>query len=277
MDELLRRPNARAGVVAHHAERAGDVATLLRFAQIAGDEAARAGAPREAAAHYEAVLKHRDSIDAATLANTLERFADQAYLMGAADTAMVAMREAADLRREAGQAVKLGHDLTRLTRFAWMCGQRQEAERFVTQSIRELEQVEAGRELAWAYSHKAQLEMLASAMPNAVEWGERALNLAQQLGEDEIACHALANIGTAKADTKRVGDLADLQRSLEMALQGKFHDHVERATCNLTCTSYTRREYPPRSPTLIAVLRMPRHGAHTLGRVSARLARHDLR
>ncbi|HEX4210558.1 MAG TPA: AAA family ATPase [Candidatus Binataceae bacterium] len=242
VDELVRRPNARASEIAHHAERAADVETQLKFAGFAGNEAARAGAPREAAAHYGAILKHREKIDAATLTDTLERYADQSYLMGAADAAMTAMQEAAELRRHSGETLKLGHDLTRLTRFAWMCGRRREAERFVAEAIGVLEKAPAGRELAWAYSHKSQLEMLASLTDSAVQWGDRALALAERLGEEEIVVHALGNIGTAKADSSRSGSLVELKRSFELALAGKFHDHVERACCNLTCTHYVRRE-----------------------------------
>ena len=66
VDVLKRRSDARAGEIAHHAERAADVASLLTFAQRAGEEAARAGAPREAAAHFAAVLRHRDALGASS-------------------------------------------------------------------------------------------------------------------------------------------------------------------------------------------------------------------
>ncbi|HEY4340665.1 MAG TPA: AAA family ATPase [Steroidobacteraceae bacterium] len=243
VNELARRPNARASEIAHHAQRAGDVEKQLKFAAIAGRESAGAGAPREAVAHYEAILRHRDILDATTLTDALERFAEQSYLMGAVDNAVTAMQEAAELRRSTGETLRLGQDLTRLTRFAWMCGRRHEAEGFVDEAIGVLEQAPPGRELAWAYSHKSQLEMLASLIPQAVQWGERALSLARSLGEDEIAVHALGNIGTSRADSARSGNLTELEQSLELALKGNFQDHVERASCNLTCTHYTRREY----------------------------------
>ena len=243
VNELVRRPNARASEIAHHADRAGDIPTQLQFAPIAGNEAARAGAPREAAAHYAAILHHRERIDAATLTDTLERYAEQSYLMGAVDAAMRAMREAAGLRRQSGETVRLGNDLTRLTRFAWMSGRRDEAEGFVAEAIAVLEQAPPGGELAWAYSHKSQLEMLASLTVSAIEWGQRALVLAQRLGEEEIVVHALANIGTAKADSQRPEGFDDLNQSLELATARRFDDHVERASCNLTCSHYTRRDY----------------------------------
>jgi DNA-binding CsgD family transcriptional regulator/tetratricopeptide (TPR) repeat protein len=240
---LKRRSDARASEIAHHAERAADVASLLTFAHRAGEEAARAGAPREAAAHFAAVLRFRDDLGSVPVVEILEHYAEQAYLMGGADIAMISMTEAAELRRRANDTLGLGRDLTRLTRFAWMCGRRAEAERFVEEAIAVLQTAPPGPELAWAYSHQSQLDMLASRMDSAITWGERALELAGRLGQKEIIIHALGNIGSAKADDVGSGNCVELEQSFELAVAGKFHDHVERASCNLTCSYYWRRDY----------------------------------
>jgi DNA-binding CsgD family transcriptional regulator len=243
VDVLKRRPDARASEIAHHAERAGDFAALLRFAQLAGEEAARAGAPREAASHFAAMLLHRDVLESDLVVEILERHGEQAYLMGSSDLAMISMTEAAELRRQANDTLKLGRDLTRLTRFAWMCARRAEAERFVDEAIAVLQTAPPGPELAWAYSHQSQLDMLASRVDSAISWGERALGLARQLGEKEIIVHALGNIGTAKADERGFGSGRELEQSYDLAVAGRYHDHVERASCNLTCACYWRRDY----------------------------------
>jgi DNA-binding CsgD family transcriptional regulator/tetratricopeptide (TPR) repeat protein len=243
VDVLKRRSDARASEIAHHAERAADVAALLKFAHRAGEEAARAGAPREAAAHFAAVLRHRDALEPGLLIPVLERYAEQAYLMGGADFAMIAMTEAAELRRRANDILGLGRDLSRLTRFAWMCGRRAEAEGFVEEAIAVLSTLPPGSELAWAYSHQSQLDMLAARMDTAIIWGEKALELATRLGEKEIIIHALGNIGSAKADLDALAPCVELEQSYELAVAGKFHDHVERASCNLTCAHYWRRDY----------------------------------
>jgi DNA-binding CsgD family transcriptional regulator len=243
VDVLKRRADGRPSEIAHHAERAGDVAALLKFAQRAGEAAAAAGAPREAAAHFGAMLRHRDAMSPSAVVATLEQQAEQAYLTGSAEIAMSSMMEAAELRRRAGEILKLGRDLTRLTRFAWMCARRADAEAFVEEAIAVLETVPPGAELAWAYSHQSQLDMLASRMDRAIGWGERALTLARKLGEQEIIVHALGNIGTAKSDDGGAGDVDELLESLNLAITGRYHDHVERASCNLTCTHYWQRDY----------------------------------
>jgi DNA-binding CsgD family transcriptional regulator len=243
VNELRRRRNSRASEVAHHAERAADVPALLEFSHIAADEAARAGAPREAASHYARMLQHRHLLEVELLMKALECHAEQSYLMGDSLTAMDSMTEAAQLRREANDMLSLGRNLTRLTRFAWMCGRRVDAERYVHDAIEVLRAVPPGPELAWAYSHQSQLDMLAFRMDHAIEWGEQALKLAVELDDKEIIVHALSNVGSARAELQIPAGFRELEQGFDLAVAGRFHDHVERAACNLTCMHYWRRDY----------------------------------
>ena len=243
VDELRRRPQARAGEIAHHAERAGDAAAVLEFSRVAGEVAARAGAPREAASHFAAMLRHRELLEGDELPATLERHGEQCYLRGDSVAAMHAMIEAAALRRAANDRVGLGRALTRLTRFAWMCGRRSEAEHFIREAIFELQSAPPGAELAWAFSHQSQLDMLAFDMQGALHWGQQALELGTRLGEKEIVVHALSNLGSARAELENTDRCSELEESFKLAVVGGYHDHVERAACNLTCIYYWRRDF----------------------------------
>jgi DNA-binding CsgD family transcriptional regulator len=84
--------------------------------------------------------------------------------------------------------------------------------------------------------------MLAFARDSAIEWGMRALELAEALGEQEIIIHALANIGTARSDRAGPAGPDELVRSFELARAGDYHDHVGRSACNLACAAYWRRD-----------------------------------
>ena len=243
IEALKSAAAARPSEIAHHAERAGDIPTLVAFARRAGEEAAQAGSPREAAAHFAAMLRHREALGPDKIVTALELHAEQSYLAGAADVAAQSMREAAQMRRAAGDAIGLGRDLTRLTRYSWVCGQRPEAERYIAEAIAVLEEAEAGTELAWAYSHQSQLDMLASNPDGAIRWGEKALDLAEKLGAQEVLIHALSNVGTVRMERFGVEMADDLKRSLELARAAGLHDHVERAACNLSCGAYWRRDY----------------------------------
>ncbi len=61
-----------------------------------------------------------------------------------------------------------------------------------------LEPLGPGPELAMAYSNLAQLRMLDHDLEGTLQWGNRAIALAEELGETETLVHALANIGAAR-------------------------------------------------------------------------------
>lgn len=241
--ELLKAAG-RPSEIAHHAEHAADIATLITFARRAGEEAVRAGSPREAAAHFATLLRHREALTPEEIARNLELHAEQSYLMGACEAAVTSMREAAEMRRAAQDVLALGRDLTRLTRYSWICGRRVDAENYVAEAIAVLEAAGAAGELAWAYSHRSQLEMLASNPDSALRWGEKALALAEKAGEQEALIHALGNVGTVRMELAGLDATVELTRSLELARAAGLHDHVERAFCNLSCGAYWGRHYP---------------------------------
>jgi DNA-binding CsgD family transcriptional regulator len=129
-----------------------------------------------------------------------------------------------------------------MSRLSWFLGDRAAADRHAADAVRTLEPLGPGRELAMAYSNRAQLAMLADDVDAAVAWGGRAIALAEQLGDDEILAHALNNMGTAEYTAGRAGGRARLERSLALALAHGFHEHVARAYTNLGSMAVVRLE-----------------------------------
>jgi Tfp pilus assembly protein PilF len=89
-----------------------------------------------------------------------------------------------------------------------------------------------------AYSNLAQLRMLDHDLEGTLQWGERAIALAAELGEIETLAHALNNVGSARsyADDDRGYD--DLVHSLDLAMANGLYDHASRALVNLAYTSF---------------------------------------
>ena len=136
-----------------------------------------------------------------------------------------------------------------------MCGRRAEAERFVEEAIAVLQTAPPGPELAWAYSHQSQLDMLASRMDSAIAWGERALELARKLGQKEVIIHALGNIGSAKADDVGSGTCVELEQSFELAV-----DHFDLFGLKQVWRRLSNRSYRApvfRTPSLYKLVRHP--------------------
>jgi DNA-binding CsgD family transcriptional regulator len=94
-----------------------------------------------------------------------------------------------------------------------------------------------------AYSNVAQLKMLEYAYSDAVDWGARAVELAERLGDDEILAHALNNVGSAELQAGIANGAAKIERSLDLALIAGLHEHAARAFTNLATISVMRRDF----------------------------------
>jgi tetratricopeptide (TPR) repeat protein len=115
--------------VVHHAAEAGDVDAIVRFGPAAAREAARAGAHRQAVAHYRLALGHRERFPPARRADLLEGCAIECYAIGDGRGAVTAQEAAVELRRRLGDPLALGAGLRWLSRMWWWSGDRPAAER----------------------------------------------------------------------------------------------------------------------------------------------------
>ncbi|HEV2066820.1 MAG TPA: helix-turn-helix transcriptional regulator, partial [Thermomicrobiales bacterium] len=79
----------------------------------------------------------------------------------------------------------------------------------------------------------AQLSMLAWDAERAVEWGKRAITIAERIGDTETLVHALNNVGTAQLPHGEDEGREHVERSLALALSAGLEDHAARAYTNL--------------------------------------------
>ena len=245
---VLRRLLERGGSVStarlvHHATLAGDVAAVRRYAPEAAREASALGAHREAAAHYRTALDHAPADDLEARATLSEGRAYECYLVNQFDDAVAARETALGLRRQQDNLLKVGDNLCWLSRLAYIRGRGQDARKLATEAVQILEQLPPGPELAMAYSAMSQRHMLSEDNLAAVDWGQRALRIAEPLGLTETVVHALNNVGTAELQMGDLAGRAKLERSLELALAHGMHEHAGRAYINLADHALVVRDY----------------------------------
>ena len=233
---LAAAANPDLARLAHHAEAAGDVEAVLRYAPAAGERAAKLGSHREAAAQFARALRYEQRAD------LLERLSYECYLTDRIEDAIDARRAALEMHTD---PLRRGDAHRWLSRLAWFKGDNATAEREAWRAVELLEPLDPGPELAMAYSNLAQLRMLARDEPGTTEWGERAIALAERLGDTAILTHALNNLGTARVLSGRPDGLALLERSLALALEASLDEHVARAYTNLGASLLDVRELAP--------------------------------
>jgi DNA-binding CsgD family transcriptional regulator len=237
LDRLTGAGERSLARLAHHAAGARDTATILRYAPLAAAEAAKAGAHHEAAAHYRTALQDSGMLSDLERATLLEALSYECYLTERLSEALDRRIEALSIWRALGETLKEGDNLRWQSRLNWFLGRNVAAQECAMKAIAILGALPPSRELAMAFSNKAQLHMLAQEREDAVTWGTRAIALAKLFGDDEILAHALNNVGAADDDD------ATIERSLRLALECGLQEHVARAYTNLASVNVRRCNY----------------------------------
>jgi len=168
--------------LAHHAEEASDAAAVLVYAPAAAERAIAAGAHREAAAQYARALRHADGLADDKHADMVSAYARETNAIGHSEQTIEALTKAMELRRKLGDTLGEGNHLSRLTMPYINLGLNSDAEKASLESIATLEAIEPSVELASAYGYQGYLRMLGRDNYAAVEWGERAVELAERFG-----------------------------------------------------------------------------------------------
>ena len=241
---LLRRegepvPLAR---LVHHAVRAGEEDATLRFATPAARQASALGAHREAAALYRTSLSFARRLSPEAHAELLEGLSFENYLIDNIETAIQAREQANQIWKRLDRIERAGDCSRWLSRLYWSAGNRKEAEKYADQAIEMLTALPPGPALAMAFSNKSGLHMVAWEVEPALEWGNRAIELAEELGAVEILVHAMTNVGSIEFLINFEAGREKIERALQIAREHEMHDHASRCYVNLasSCVQFHR-------------------------------------
>jgi len=184
--------------LAHHAEAAGDVEAVLRFAPAAAALAGAVGAHRESAHHYAQALRYGDRLDPSRRAALLMNRAYECYITDDNDEAVASTRAAMASCREAGDVRGEGAALVRMSEFMWCPGRVAECWEAAREAVALLEQVEPSLELGRAYGQLAFLARAACDGAEATKWCLLALEWAERSRDLPMLAGVLAALGEAE-------------------------------------------------------------------------------
>jgi DNA-binding CsgD family transcriptional regulator/tetratricopeptide (TPR) repeat protein len=189
--------------VVHHAEAAGAEEVVSEYALVAARRAATLESNREAFSHFQRAADFFDRLDPDARAEALEELALAAYLVGRLDHAFGAIEQAIAIHADSGDRAAIGRCTRVLSRLYWFSGDGEPARAEALEAVAILEPLGESVELARAYSGVSQLAMLEDDAGQAIDWGERALELAVRLGDESTRAHSLVNIACAKVQRDR--------------------------------------------------------------------------
>lgn len=237
LSALLTRGADPADIV-HHAEEAGDIESVATHALVAARQAAAVESNREAFAHYLRASQFSDRLSQPEQAVLFEELAVAAYTVDRMPEAFDAIERAIAINRETGEEIALGRCTRFLSRCHWFAGDGAAAMREARTAVGILEPLGESVELARAYSALSQEAMLAGRIDETLEWGNRAVDMAERLGDEAVKAHAMVNIGSIlfQSDPTQTATLLEAHHLADAI--GDRHEAV-RALLNLGYSALT--------------------------------------
>jgi DNA-binding CsgD family transcriptional regulator/tetratricopeptide (TPR) repeat protein len=140
---------------------------------------------------------------------------------------------------------KEGNCMRFLSRLWWHEGNGKKSETYASQAIEVLNDQPFSKARAMALSNMSQLKMVSDQWGECMQWGEKAIVMAKELGDEESLCHALNNVGTTqfRIQSLRQKGIELLQQSLRIALKNSYEEHAARAYINLGSNAVVMKDY----------------------------------
>lgn len=238
--------------ILHYAKNANEKKVVAKYAPQAAKKAASIGAHKEASKLFLTAIEYFEGNDTSKLAELYQAYAHECYLSNQVKQAIAFTEKVLDFRKEKAELNKTGDSLLFLSRLCWFDGNRNGAENFALQAIELVKAQRTSSTKAMAFSNMSQLKMLSDEVVDCILFGEKAIEMAKELNDEEVVCRALNNIGAVKIlnPSSEQKGMAMLQQSLEIALQLSYHEHAARGYSNMAASSIRIKNYAAAKKTL---------------------------
>lgn len=231
--------------IIHHAKNANEYDTVAKYAPIAARHAALVGAHTEASKLYLTAIEYYQGNDNDILIQLYESYAYECYLTNQVKEAIIYTGKALNIWKEGNDLEKTGKCLRFFSRLWWLDGNTDNARKFADQAVELLAGQPPSPAKAMAFSNMSQLNMVFDQPEESISWGEKAIAIAREIGDEETLSHALNNVGCIYMNIPSFHEkgVGLLQQSLDIALRNEFHEHAARAYSNLASNSIELKKY----------------------------------
>ncbi len=238
--------------IIHHAKNANEYEIVVHYAPIAAMHAAAVGAHTEASRLYLTAIEYYQGSDKDILIQFYESYAYECYLTNQAKEAIIYTGKSLNIWKAKNDLEKTGNCMRFLSRLWWLEGNAKNAKKFAEEAVDAFSNQPSSHAKAMAFSNMSQLKMLFDQPAESIGWGEKAINMAKELGDEETLSHALNNVGSVYMNIRSSVQegIELLQQSLGIALKNSFHEHAARAYSNLGSNALKMKNYTLATKTL---------------------------
>ena len=246
--EVLREnfdENKQIERIIHHAKNANENELVVQYAPLAARQAAALGAHIEACKLYLSAIEYYQGNDNDVLIQFYEPYAYECHLTNQVKEAIIYTGKALAIWKEKNDLQKAGNCMRFLSRLWWLDGNVKDAKKFAEQAIEVLGSQPSSPAKAMAYSNMSQLKMVFDQPADCIAWGEKAIAIAKEVGDEKTLSHALNNVGCVHMNRQSSYQMGVelLQESLEIALRNSFHEHAARAYSNMASIALNMKNY----------------------------------
>jgi ATP/maltotriose-dependent transcriptional regulator MalT len=241
---LSGRPSlSEPAELVNHAILAGDADAVLELAPRAARQAVALGAHKDALMHYDAAISFAARLPLADRALLLEAHAYECWVADDLPRALASQREAIAHWQELGRREAETEALVGLALFEFWNGDSSSAIETAQRATARYDSLIPGPGLARAFARVAQLFMITGRFSEAISWGTRAAELAEQYGDEGSMVHALNTIGTSESVLGDESGREKLEESLRRAYAANLEEDIARAYNNLLVDAREHRRY----------------------------------
>jgi DNA-binding CsgD family transcriptional regulator/tetratricopeptide (TPR) repeat protein len=231
--------------IVHYAKNANENEVVVKYAPVAAKQAAAVGAHIEASKLYLTAIEYSNGRNMDQILAFYDAYAYECYLTNQTKEAIIYYGKALELWKQKGEPEKVSYCLYFLSRLWWISDNLIKAERYAEQAIEVLDSQPTSRAKAMAFSLMSQLKMFSDLSDECIQWGQKAIRLAEELSDDAILSYALGNVGSVQTRIPALSEkgLAMLQQSLDIALQNSYEDYAGMAYVNLAYNGMIIKNY----------------------------------
>jgi ATP/maltotriose-dependent transcriptional regulator MalT len=230
--------------LAHHAEGAGDGASVRRYAPAAARHAASVGSHREAAAQFARALRFGGDEPPEARATLLAEHARECAALDRLDDAVRDFAAAAAIWRALGRPREEAACRSAAAFPLVRAGRNAEADENCRRAIGVLEASGPSGELAQALRTQAHLRMLDRDKEQALHFGRRAIGMAKALDDRAILTAAQMTVGSALLVADDPEGRGHLDSAIALAREDGYDELVAHAYLNIG-SSYGEQYHLP--------------------------------